>query len=134
MNFAGVADTHIVLWYLFGDARLSKSVKLFIDETAAQGLDIAVSSISMAELVYLVEKGRVPAEAYARVTAALADPGHVFAEAVFSAAIADTMRTVPRSEVPDMPDRIVAATALHFNIPVLSRDRRIRLSSVPTIS
>lgn len=32
-----------------------------------------------------------------------------------------------------MPDRIIAATAIHFGVPVLSRDSRIRASNVRTI-
>jgi predicted nucleic acid-binding protein len=32
-----------------------------------------------------------------------------------------------------MPDRIIAATALHLGLPLISRDRKIQLSSVPTI-
>jgi PIN domain nuclease of toxin-antitoxin system len=43
------------------------------------------------------------------------------------------MRNVPRADVPDLPDRIVAATAMHFGVPVISRDSRIRSSSVQTI-
>lgn len=43
------------------------------------------------------------------------------------------MRLVPRADVPDMPDRIVAATAVYFGVPVISRDARIRASNVQTI-
>jgi hypothetical protein len=43
------------------------------------------------------------------------------------------MRRVPREAVPDMPDRIVAATAVYFGVPVISRDGRIRASSVQTL-
>lgn len=32
------------------------------------------------------------------------------------------------SDVPDMPDRIVAATALKLGLPLLTRDRKIRLA------
>ena len=32
-----------------------------------------------------------------------------------------------------MPDRIIAATALHLGLPLISRDRKIQLSSVNTI-
>ena len=64
---------------------------------------------------------------------ALSDPEHVFAEAVFSAAIVQAMRSVSRAEVPDMPDRIVAATAVYFDVPIISRDRKIRISSIKTI-
>jgi len=34
----------------------------------------------LAEIVYLVEKNRLPANAYAELKAALDDPGHVFKE------------------------------------------------------
>ena len=32
-----------------------------------------------------------------------------------------------------MPDRIIAATALHLGVPVISRDGKIRASTVATI-
>ena len=43
------------------------------------------------------------------------------------------MRQVSRAEVPDMPDRMVAATAVYFELPVTSRDRSIRAASLRTI-
>jgi len=64
---------------------------------------------------------------------ALDDPDHVFTEAVLSAAIVRSMRSVSRAEVPEMPDRIVAATAVYFDVPVLSRDRRILASTIKTV-
>jgi PIN domain nuclease of toxin-antitoxin system len=56
---AGVADTHTALWHLFDDARLSAGARAFIDQAASARQKIAVSSISLAELVYLVEKDRL---------------------------------------------------------------------------
>jgi predicted nucleic acid-binding protein len=35
---------------------------------------------------------------------------------------------VPREAVPDLPDRVIAATALLHGVPILSRDRRIQAS------
>ena len=134
---AGVADTHTALWYLFNDARLSVAAGDFIDQAAAAGSPIVVSSISLAEIVYLIEKNRLPANAYADLKAALDDPDHVFdhvfKEAPFTVEIVDSMRQVPRADVPDMPDRIVAATAVYFGVPVISRDGRIRASNVQTV-
>jgi predicted nucleic acid-binding protein len=43
------------------------------------------------------------------------------------------MRLVQHDAVPDMPDRIVAATALYLGVPVISRDGRIRASNVQTV-
>jgi PIN domain nuclease of toxin-antitoxin system len=44
---AGVADTHTALWYLYDDARLSIAAGDFIDQAAATGNQIVVSSTSV---------------------------------------------------------------------------------------
>lgn len=130
---AAVADTHTALWHLFDDTRLSAAAEAFISEAAIARSKIAISTISLAEVVYLIEKNRLPPSAYEELTQALADPEHVFTEAVFTAAIVQTMRQVSRTEVPDMPDRVVAATAVYFDVPVISRDRRIRSARLTTV-
>jgi PIN domain nuclease of toxin-antitoxin system len=130
---SAVADTHAALWHLFGDSRLSDPAIDFIDRAAALRRRIVVSSISLAEVVYLVEKGRLPASAYVDLRSALSDPSHVLKEAPFTIEIVDAMRKIPRAAVPDMPDRIVAATALYFGVPVISRDHRIQSSAIQTI-
>jgi PIN domain nuclease of toxin-antitoxin system len=130
---AAVADTHTALWHLFGDDRLSTTAAKLIDESAAARRKVAISSISLAEVLYLVEKNRLPESAYEELTQALADPEHVFTEAPLTVAIVHAMRQVSRVEVPDMPDRIVAATAVYFDVPVISRDRRIRGARLKTV-
>jgi predicted nucleic acid-binding protein len=47
--------------------------------------------------------------------------------------VALSVGRVVHDEVPDMPDRIIAGTALYFGVPVISRDRKIKASSVETI-
>jgi PIN domain nuclease of toxin-antitoxin system len=130
---AAVADTHTALWHLFDDARLSATAGAVISEAATARRKIAISTISLAKVVYLIEKNRLPPSAYEELTQALADPEHVFTEAVFTAAIVQAMRQVSRAEVPDMPDRVVAATAVFFDVPIISRDRRIRAASLKTV-
>ena len=130
---AGVADPHTAIWYLFNDDRLSLVAGDFIDRAAADGYRIAISSISLAEIVYLIEKARIPVNVYTELKTALADPEHVFKEAAFTSEVVEAMRQVPRDAIPDMPDRIVAATAVYFGVPVISRDGKIRTSFVQTI-
>jgi predicted nucleic acid-binding protein len=48
-------------------------------------------------------------------------------------AIALAVGRVVRDEFPETPDRIIAGTALHFGVPVISRDRKIKASLVETI-
>ncbi|MGP8245766.1 MAG: type II toxin-antitoxin system VapC family toxin [Bryobacteraceae bacterium] len=130
---AGVADTHAALWHLFDDARLSAPARAFFDKAATDRRRVVVSFVSLAEIVYLVEKNRLPPLAYDDLRAALGDPDHILKEAPFTLEIVDAMRRVSRAAVPDMPDRIVAATAVYFGVPVISRDGRIRASSVHTV-
>jgi len=130
---AGVADTHTALWYLFGDSRLTATAKQFIDKAATARLTIALAPSSLAEVVYLVEKKRLLPSAYSDLRNALANPNHVLEEAPFTADVVEAMRQVARDSVPDMPDRIVAATAVYFGVPVISRDGRIRASTVQTV-
>jgi len=120
--FTAVADTHAALWYLYADPRLSTRSTTFINKAIADGLSIGVSPISLVEVVYLVEKSRVPATAYDDLSAALADPMGVLKEAPLNAHVVRSMMLVLRQAVPDMPDRIIAATAIHLAVPLLSRD------------
>jgi PIN domain nuclease of toxin-antitoxin system len=130
---AAVADTHTAIWHLFGDARLSAHAASAIQDAAIARQKIAISSITLVEIVYLVEKGRLPEIAFLECRRALDDSEHVFAEAGLTGAIVDSMKQIPRAEVPDMPDRIIAATASYFHVPVISRDRRILAANLQTI-
>ena len=51
------------------------------------GYRIAISSISLAEIVYLIEKARIQPNVYTELKAALADPEHVFKEAAFTSEV-----------------------------------------------
>jgi PIN domain nuclease of toxin-antitoxin system len=53
-----IADTHAAIWYLFSDPRLGTAASAFIDQTIAAGDHIGISAITIAEMVYLSEKGR----------------------------------------------------------------------------
>jgi PIN domain nuclease of toxin-antitoxin system len=128
-----IADTHTAIWYLFSDPRLGRDASAFIDATIASGDHIGISAISLTEMVYLIEKERIPASALDDVLAAIADPKNVLQQVPLDDTIAVTMRQIPRQDIPDLPDRIIAATALFQDIPVLSRDGRIRASNIKTI-
>jgi PIN domain nuclease of toxin-antitoxin system len=128
-----VADTHAVVWYLAVDKRLSAQAKLFIDETAKNGDEIVVSAITLIEMVYLVEKGRIFAQQFTRLAQELDNHESVFVEVPVDLKIARALSRVSAVQVPDMPDRIIAATALFHNVTVISRDGKIQLSSIKTI-
>lgn len=80
-----------------------------------------------------MEKSRIPAQALMDIYSAVSDPDHVFQEIPLIGDIALAMRSIPREQIPDMPDRIVAATAVSLNVPILSRDGRIQRAIAQTI-
>lgn len=128
-----VVDTHAVIWYIFADPRLSATARTTIEQIAIEGNQIGFSSITLAEIVYLSERGRINADTLARLLATVDSEDALLVEIPFDRNIALTLRQVDRSQIPDLPDRIIAASALYLNVPVISRDRRIQLSSVHTI-
>lgn len=128
-----VADTHAILWYLYNDARLSLTAAQVMASAEVSGEQIAISSITLAEMVYLIEKGKILAAAFERMIASFERTNAVLCEVPLDSAIANAMRQIERSQVPDLPDRIVAATAIYLGVPVISRDHKIRSSRVETI-
>ncbi len=105
-----IADTHATIWYLFSDPRLGRAASALIDAASVNGDHIGVSAISIAEMVYLIEKGRIPSKAWIELHAAVADPQAVLKPIPLDENIAIKMAAVPRQDVPDLPDRVIAAT------------------------
>ena len=129
---SAVADTHSVVWYLFGDPRLSNGARRAFDEALAVGQRIAVSTITLAELIYLIEKGRLAKEVLPRLWQLL-DEEVLLVETPFDRRVAAAMQQVERDEIPDLPDRIIAATGVRLGVPVISRDSKIQRSKIPSI-
>ena len=97
------------------------------------GSPIHVPSICLVELTYLVEKGRLPIIVRERLLRMLDDPLTPFRLAPLDRAVADALELVDRTEIPDMPDRIVATTALTLRVPLVSCDEKLRASKIQTI-
>jgi predicted nucleic acid-binding protein len=92
-----------------------------------------VPAVSLIELTYLVEKGRLPEAARTRVISLIDDPESGLVLAAIDRGVVDAVARVDRDSVPDMPDRIIAATALHLGLPLVTRDRKIRAAEIETI-
>ncbi|GAB4549609.1 MAG: hypothetical protein Tsb0014_44230 [Pleurocapsa sp.] len=128
-----VADTHTIIWYLFNDERLSNIARQIIETAAVDGNQIGIASITLAEIVYLSEKNRIPKQTFECLLNAIEEENSVLIEIPLDKNVVKTLVRVDRTQIPDLPDRIIAATALYTQVPVISRDRKIKLSNIQTI-
>ena len=133
MPIRAVADTHAIIWYIYNDSRLSTIAKTMMDEIDEDGDQIAISTITLAEIVYLIERGRVDNLTYERVTQAIERADASLVEIPFNKEIVDMMQKIPSNQVPELPDRIISATAFQLGVPVISKDHKIQASIVTTI-
>ena len=130
---AVVSDTHSAIWYISDSPKLSISAVKAMDDAADAGEPIYVSAITLVEITYLIEKGRLPERDLTDLLKELKNPASNFELVPIDLAVTQMLRLIPRSDVPDMPDRIITATAQHLNLPLVTRDNKIRAANVTTI-
>jgi PIN domain nuclease of toxin-antitoxin system len=130
---AYVADTHAVIWYLLDSPKLSKAAKNAFESAAEAGDPVYVSAITLIEIVYLTEKAKIPDHVPATLLSALDNPLSVLVLTPVDRSVAAILSSIPRNDVPDMPDRIIAATASVLQLPLITRDHLIQLSGLLTV-
>jgi PIN domain nuclease of toxin-antitoxin system len=130
---AVLADSHTILWYLFEPGKLSPATDSALVKAVHSGNRIYISTITIIEVRYLVEKLKVALTSCDDLLAAIDDPAIPVEALPIDLAVARALHQVPRPAVPDMPDRIIAATALVHKLPLVTADKKLQASSVPTI-
>ena len=124
---AVVVDTHTLIWYTSRDPRLSTTARAALVNAEQAGAPIFVPAIVVVELRYLVEKRTITEAECAAIIAGLKSPATASTVTPLDLGAAETLAQIPRAPVPDMPDRIIAATALWLGLPLVTRDSQIRL-------
>lgn len=130
-----VADTCVLIWYLTNDPKLpSEAPDVFnlLEETSKGLRTVYVSTITLVELIYLMEKGRVTRDMIDKLLDHLTEPGSTFILSDLSGDVALTLESVRHNagEKLDMPDRIIAADAHRRSVPLFTRDGKLRNSNI----
>lgn len=129
-----VTDTHPLIWHLTGKKNLSPDAQKIFNETD-QGLhQILIPGIVLIELVYLTEKGIIPAPLLHRLFNLLDVPDASYATAPLDQSVARIMiNQVPWGTIPELADRVITATALSLSLPLITKDKRIQQAELVSI-
>lgn len=128
-----VADTHAFMWYVQNDSRLSTAAGDVMDAAVAADDPIFVSAATAVELRYLADKGTLSQDEYRWYLMTLETLAATEVAPV-DLDVARAVELVPRNDVPDPFDRMIAATAVALGVPLVTADRRLRkLDAVDTI-
>lgn len=120
-----VIDTHVLIWYFTGNKRLSNELIRTIDQARQEDGSLLVPTIVLAEAMIVAIKGRAAfdfEQLYARIQT---EPA--FKIVSFDANIFD--ETLRIQKIPEVHDRIIAATARFYNANLLTKDGVIRQSN-----
>lgn len=120
-----MTDTHALYWHLTNDPKLSSTARQVFQEADVGLHRIFVPGIALIEMVYLAEKGRLDRTWVNQVLDLLEIVGGSYTIAPLDQRTARALQEVPRSVIPDMPDRIIVATARQLGMPLITRDTRI---------
>ncbi|MBI2082806.1 MAG: type II toxin-antitoxin system VapC family toxin [Deltaproteobacteria bacterium] len=121
-----LADTHSLIWYLTSDTRLSTEARRrFEISEKGEGI-IFVSVMTIIEMIYLQEKGKIPKQLLELFKRSFIQETNASFQVVsLDYELALSLSNIPREAVPEMPDRIIAATACSLGIPLITKDERL---------
>jgi len=125
-------DTHVVVWLALDYQRISPRAQTTIEKAREKDAGVAISGITLFEIALLASRGRINLKP--DVGTVLSEVERRFVVLPITAKIALQAFELPASYPKDPVDRIIAATALIQDIPLVTADREIRKSrAVSTI-
>jgi PIN domain nuclease of toxin-antitoxin system len=125
-------DTHVVIWIASGDPRLSQKAKDAIEQARRSARGMAISDFTLYELAQASHKKRIGITI--SLESFLYEVEQRFAVLPITRGICAQTLMLPPDYPKDPGDRIIGATALVEDVPLVTADAAIRKSrAVPTI-
>jgi PIN domain nuclease of toxin-antitoxin system len=123
-----LVDTHVVVWLAFDQDKISKAARAAINEVRRNGEGLAISDITLLELMTLTSKGRIRLNI--SLESFLREIENRFIVLPISGRACVRALELPAAYSKDPADRIIGATALVEGLSLITADREIRRSRV----
>jgi PIN domain nuclease of toxin-antitoxin system len=121
-----LVDTHVVVWLAFDQGQLSKNARAAINRARQSGEGLAISDITLLELMTLSSKGRIRLDI--SLESFLREVEARFIVLPISGRACVRVLGLPAAYPKDPADRMIGATALVEGLSLLTADREIRRS------
>ncbi len=119
-----VTDTHSLVWHMTSDSKLSTKAKEIFQKVDNFHDCIFIPCIVFFELLYLVEKKRIVYDFDSFLVIVSSSKNYNVEPLCLP--IIKTTKKIPREKVPDPWDRLIAATSIHLNLPLITRDATLK--------
>ncbi len=125
-----VADTHTVIWYLSGNKRLSRKARAIFQKASAGHSHVVIPSIVLVETIFLVQRERFDKKIVKTLLSLTENPDDGIYIYPLNKVVVQALSHFGPVAIPELADRIIAATALHLDLPLLTVDPSIRASKL----
>jgi predicted nucleic acid-binding protein len=125
-----VADTQCILWYFANDRRLPRAARAAFDTAEKGYAQILIPTIALVEALFLFQRQRVPETVLSQMMALAEDPDASLCIVPLDMVVVRAVSGFGPAAVPELPDRIVAATARALGVPLLTTDSAIAESGL----
>jgi PIN domain nuclease of toxin-antitoxin system len=120
-----VTDTHPFVWYLAADdERLSPSAKSVFKNADSAKAVVVIPAVVLAESLYLAEKGRIKAKAVEILELVESALNY----RLYPLDLSVIQIAWELKKIPEIHDRVIAATARRLGLELITDDKRIRES------
>jgi PIN domain nuclease of toxin-antitoxin system len=127
MNSPPVLDTHMWVWWMLGDPGLSRAEKEALDSLPADRRPV-ISDISIWEFATLVDLHRIQIDGSIEDWLRIATSPATVRVQPITPGIVTEMNRLPAGFHRDPADRLILATARFLQLPLATKDRKIRSS------
>jgi len=130
-----VSDTQCIIWYFTEDERrMPKAARAAFKAVGDGTAQVLIPSIVLVEAPFLAERQRVPRAILAELMALSDAPTSSICVVPLDLAVARAVSDFGPAAVPELADRIIAATARALNLPLLTTDPAIAASGLVKVA